>query len=154
MAALRSLRLTSLSSRSFSTTPRTSLAKMQLIGRLADTPAATPTSTGRDVIRYSLGVSSGSRDESGNRKVSWFNVASFSEGPQRDLLLSLPKGTLLYVEAEAKMDTFQTQDGSNRTALNLLQRNFESLSRPKVDNLEGEGAGSAVEEPQSGLGAS
>jgi len=30
----------------------------------------------------------------------------------------------MYVEAEAKMDTYQAQDGSNRTQLNLLQREF------------------------------
>lgn len=78
--------------RAFSTTTPRSLAKMQLIGRLADTPAVNPTSTGRDVIRYAIGVSTGSRDENGNRGVSWFKVASFSEGPQKDLLLSLPKG--------------------------------------------------------------
>lgn len=30
----------------------------------------------------------------------------------------------MYIEAEAKMDSFQAQDGSQRTALNLLQRKF------------------------------
>jgi single-stranded DNA-binding protein len=30
--------------------------------------------------------------------------------------------TQMYVEADAKMDTYQAQDGTNRTALNLLQR--------------------------------
>lgn len=78
--------------RAFSTTTPRSLAKMQLIGRLADTPAVNPTSTGRDVIKYAVGVSTGSKDENGNRAVSWFRVASFSEGAQKDLLLSLPKG--------------------------------------------------------------
>jgi hypothetical protein len=78
--------------RAFSTTTPRALAKMQLIGRLAETPSVNPTSTGRDVIRYALGVSTGSKDENGNRGVSWFKVASFSEGPQKDLLLSLPKG--------------------------------------------------------------
>ncbi|RYF57633.1 MAG: hypothetical protein EOO39_35205 [Cytophagaceae bacterium] len=46
----------------------------------------------RDVIKYAVGVSTGSKDENGNRAVSWFRVASFSEGAQKDLLLSLPKG--------------------------------------------------------------
>lgn len=78
--------------RAFSTTTPRALAKMQLIGRLADTPAVNPTSTGRDVIKYAIGVSTGARGEDGNRPVSWFKVASFSEGAQRDLLLSLPKG--------------------------------------------------------------
>ncbi|KAF2765961.1 hypothetical protein EJ03DRAFT_279071 [Teratosphaeria nubilosa] len=108
--------------RAFSTTGPRPLAKMQLIGRLADTPELTPTSTGRDLVRYALGVPAGPRGEDGNRAVSWFRVSSFAEGPQRDLLLSLPKGTQLYVEADAKMDTYQAADGSNRTALNLLQR--------------------------------
>jgi hypothetical protein len=30
----------------------------------------------------------------------------------------------MYIEAEAKMDSFQAQDGSQRTALNLLQREY------------------------------
>jgi len=81
------------SARAFSTTTPNALARMQLIGRLADTPEATPTSTGREMIRYALGVSAGPKDENtGQRGTSWFRVASFVEGPQKDLLTSLPKG--------------------------------------------------------------
>jgi single-stranded DNA-binding protein len=78
--------------RAFSTTPSRPLAKMHLIGRLGDQPELTPTSTGREVVKYALGVSQGPRDENGNRGTSWFKVASFTEGPQREFLLSLPKG--------------------------------------------------------------
>lgn len=78
--------------RSFSTTRSNALAKMQLIGRLADTPEAFHTSTGRELVRYAVGVSTGPRDENGNRATSWFRVGSFSEGAQKDFLLSLPKG--------------------------------------------------------------
>ncbi|KAK5109471.1 hypothetical protein LTR62_007031 [Meristemomyces frigidus] len=145
--------------RAFSTTPTRSLAKMQLIGRLADTPEVIHTSTGRDVIKYALGVQGGPRDENGQRGVSWFRVASFlPEGAQRELLLSLPKGTQMYVEAEAKMDKYQAQDGSERTSLNLLQRSFEPLSRPQNREDSGttgaESNTNAAEEPMSGLGAS
>ena len=81
------------SARAFSTTAPNNLARMQIIGRLADTPEATPTSTGREMIRYALGVNAGARDENtGQRATNWYRVASFSEGPQRDFLLSLPKG--------------------------------------------------------------
>ncbi|KAI4834155.1 hypothetical protein E4T44_09026, partial [Aureobasidium sp. EXF-8845] len=89
--------------------------------------------------------------ENGERPTSWFRVASFNDGPGRDLLLSLPKGTLLYLEADARMDTFQAQDGSNQTRLNLVQRNFEALSRPQN---RPDSERSAAEEPGSGLGAS
>jgi len=54
--------------------------------------------------------------------------------------------------------SFQAQDGSQRTALNLLQRNFEALSRPRVENSgETSGAESDTDpanEPLSGVGAS
>lgn len=76
----------------FSTTRANALAKMQIIGRLADTPEEIPTSTGRPLVRYSLGVGTGPRDEEGNRATSWFKVASFNEGPSREVLLKLPKG--------------------------------------------------------------
>jgi hypothetical protein len=80
----------------------------------------------------------------------------------------------MYIEAEAKMDSFQAQDGSQRTALNLLQRklplqqipsahssnnitgNFEALSRPRVENSSSgaESETDAAHEPLSGIGAS
>jgi hypothetical protein len=78
--------------RAFSTSAPRPLAKMQLIGRLAAPAEATPTSTGREVIKYAIGVSQGGKNENGERAVSWFRIASFAEGAQKDLLLSLPKG--------------------------------------------------------------
>lgn len=131
MQSFRQLPRAASSLRSFSTSIPRPLAKMQLIGRLADTPELMPTSTGRELVRYALGVPTGPRAEDGTRSVSWFRVSSFAEGPQRDLLLSLPKGTQMYVEADAKMDTYNDQEGKPRVALNLLQRNFEALSRPQ-----------------------
>ncbi|KAK4983183.1 ssDNA-binding protein, mitochondrial [Elasticomyces elasticus] len=63
---------------------------------------------------------------------------------------------LIYVEAEARMDTFETDDGKKQSRLNLIQRTFETLSRPQPrDDLTGaESDRSVVEEPLSGLGAS
>jgi hypothetical protein len=79
------------SARAFSTSaPRSSFAKIQIIGRLADSPEVQGTSTGQEVLKYVVGADSGPKD---NRKVSWFRVASFiPEGPQRDLIAGLDKG--------------------------------------------------------------
>jgi hypothetical protein len=75
--------------RAFSTTSARPLAKITIIGNLADTPEVHPTSTGREVVRYAVASNSGSRE---NRKTSWFKVTSFAEGPSRDYLMNLPKG--------------------------------------------------------------
>jgi single-stranded DNA-binding protein len=92
MFAARSVPRVLNGARAFSTSPAHSLARMQLIGRLADQPELTPTSTGREMVRYAIGVKAGPKSENGERPTSWFRVASFNDGPGRDLLLSLPKG--------------------------------------------------------------
>lgn len=80
-------------SRAFSTSTPRPLARMQLIGRLADAPELFNTSTGKELVRYAVGVPTGPKDENGNRAASWYRVAAFiDEGPQRDYVLNLPKG--------------------------------------------------------------
>lgn len=37
---------------------------------------------------------------------------------------------MLYIEADAKMDTYEDNQGTKKTSLNLIQRNFEVLKRP------------------------
>lgn len=95
-AALRRLRAPSVNpsaARLFSTTPRASLAKMQIIGRLAGEPELTNTSTGKELVRFTVAANYGTREEP---KTSWFRIASFETGPRRDYLLGLPKGCVIF----------------------------------------------------------
>lgn len=91
MSAFLLRRALPISARAFSTTSRaSSFAKLTLIGRLGDTPELHATSTGQELLRYSVATSSGPRD---NQKTSWFRITSFTpEGPQRDFIQSLEKG--------------------------------------------------------------
>ncbi|KAH8791795.1 hypothetical protein BGZ57DRAFT_749139 [Hyaloscypha finlandica] len=126
----RAPRTLPLSARTFSTAPaRSSFAKMTIIGRLADTPELQATSTGQEILRYAVGTNSGPRD---NQKTSWFRVTSFlPEGPHRDFIASLDKGTLVYVEGDASMSSYQDAEGKTRTSLNLVQQKLEVLSPKK-----------------------
>lgn len=83
--------------RTFSTASplQSSVAKIQLIGRLAAEAELAATSDGTDMIRYSLATNSGTKE---NRKTSWWKIASFAgEGKGRDLLLSLGKGLVFFL---------------------------------------------------------
>jgi len=62
---------------------------MQILGRLTAQPELYNTSTGKEMIRYSLATSYGPTE---NRQTSFFRVASFAEGPQREFILGIPKG--------------------------------------------------------------
>ncbi|EQB50663.1 single-strand binding protein family [Colletotrichum gloeosporioides Cg-14] len=114
--------------RAFSTSPTHNVARISIIGNLADTPELHATSTGREIVKYAVASNSGSRE---NRHTSWFRVTSFApEGPGRDFLQSLPKGTMVFVEGDASMSTYQDAEGKTRSSLNVVQRNIEVLRRP------------------------
>ncbi|KAL1974539.1 hypothetical protein VTN31DRAFT_4743 [Thermomyces dupontii] len=116
--------------RAFSSSPAHNVAKLILTGRLAAEPELTTTSSGQEVVRYSVGTSHGPRE---NRQTSWFRVTSFTpEGPQRDYLLSLPKGTLVYVEADASIRAYEDAEGRRQHSLGVIQRSLEVLKRPYV----------------------
>ncbi|KAI9849777.1 MAG: ssDNA-binding protein, mitochondrial [Thelocarpon superellum] len=120
--------------RSFSSTSSPQVAKMTIVGRLAAEPEIQPTSTGTDIIKYAIGTSYGPRD---NRQTSWFKVSSFEqEGPRRDYLLGLQKGTLVYVDGEASLRNYEDKEGQTRSALNITQRSIEVLKRPDAAKLD------------------
>ena len=76
--------------RAFSTSQARPLARITIVGNLADAPELVPSSTGREFIRYAVASNHGPRD---NRQTSWFRVTSFEpEGPRRDFLQNVPKG--------------------------------------------------------------
>ncbi|KAB8068109.1 putative ssDNA binding protein [Aspergillus leporis] len=117
-----------LSARTFSSSSSRSVARMIITGRLAAAPELQPTSTGQDIIKYSVGTSFGPRD---NRQTSWFKVASFEpEGSQRDFILNLPKGTLVYVEGDTSLRQWEDNEGRKHTTLNIVQKSLEVLKRP------------------------
>lgn len=111
--------------RSFTTTPSCALARTQLIGRLASAPELVATPSGREVIRYAVGVEAGPKSA---REVSWFRVASFDEGARREFVMGLQKGTLVYVDAESRMRSYEDGEGRRRTQLDLVQRKSLSFS--------------------------
>lgn len=75
--------------RTFSTTPRPQIARMTVVGRLGTAPEEVTVSGERTLVRYVIGTSHGKGDD---KKTSWFRVASFVTGGQKDFLLGVPKG--------------------------------------------------------------
>ncbi|KAM7192666.1 hypothetical protein V8F20_008729 [Naviculisporaceae sp. PSN 640] len=120
------------SARAFSSTPSNSLARLTVIGNLGATPELKPTSTGREMIKYT--VAARGRQGPDGPQTSWFNIVSFSEeGRFRDYMLSLPKGTLVCVEGDVATGSYTTEDGSKKSFLNVVQRNLEVLRRPQEE---------------------
>ncbi|KKZ68276.1 single-strand binding protein family [[Emmonsia] crescens] len=116
-----------LPTRNFSTTRPNALARINIVGNLGGPPELRATSSGRELVNYSVATSYGPKDD---RQTSWWRITSFApEGPSRDHLLNLPKGTLLYVEGDASMRSYEDSDGKKNSALNITQRHYEVLRR-------------------------
>jgi hypothetical protein len=78
-----------LGARAFSSTTPARTATMTIVGRLAADPEVFNTSTGKEIVRYSVATGYGPAEA---RQTSYFRVASFAEGDQKDYLLGVPKG--------------------------------------------------------------
>jgi hypothetical protein len=83
------LRTPAFASRAFSASARSQLARMTVIGRLGTVPEEVTVSGDRSLVRYALATSYGKGEK---QKTSWFKIASFVEGAQKEFLLSVPKG--------------------------------------------------------------
>ncbi|KAF2474232.1 ssDNA binding protein-like protein [Lindgomyces ingoldianus] len=118
--------------RAFSVTSRASLARMSIVGRLGVTPEEVTTANDKSLVRFVVGSSYGKGDD---RKTSWFRVASFVQGMQKEFLMSIPKGSLIYIDADARMESYTDNEGNKRSNLSLIARspgNFDVISRPRV----------------------
>ena len=62
---------------------------MTVVGRLGTAPEEVTVSGDRTLVRYVIGTNYGKGEK---QKVSWFRIASFVEGAQKDYLLNVPKG--------------------------------------------------------------
>ncbi|KAH7023643.1 hypothetical protein EDB80DRAFT_47735 [Ilyonectria destructans] len=114
--------------RAFSTSSPRAVARITIVGNLADTPELHSTSNNREIIRYAVASNHGSRE---NRKTSWFRVTSFAEGPTRDFLMNLPKGATVFIEGDCSTNTYTDANGNTRSGFSIVQRSIEVLRRPQ-----------------------
>jgi single stranded DNA-binding protein len=117
--------------RAFSASARRDIARITLVGNLAASPEIKATASGREVLEYAVASNEG-RGE--NRRTSWFKVATFvEEGPRRDFLTGLAKGTTVFVEGDAVMNTYNDAEGKPRSSLSIYQNNLQVLRRPPMN---------------------
>lgn len=82
-------RLAAAGTRTFSASAAARVARMTVVGRLGAAPEEVSVSGDRTLVRYVVGTNYGKK---GEQKTSWFRVASFVEGAQKEYLLGVPKG--------------------------------------------------------------
>jgi len=138
---LRPTAFRSVAKRAFSTSPqRSDFARLSVLGRLTSEPELINTSTGKELIRYTVASNFGPAD---NRTASFFRVASFAQDSHRDFILGIPKGSLVHVEADARVSQWEDEKGEKHSGLSLVANKIDVVQRYRPAEPVGQEAASA-----------
>ena len=126
------------------------LNKVMLIGRLGKPPALRWLESGQAMCKLSLATSERFKDKSGqvHERTEWHQVVLWRELAEiADR--HLDKGQQVYIEGKLRTRTWQSSDGTEQRATEIIADRLEMLS-PKDVKGTGEGTGDAKKPGPSG----
>lgn len=126
-----------------------SLNKVTLLGNLTRDPELKQTSTGKDVVHFSLAINKRYRDGDGELQESVTFVDITAWGNQAPPIAQyLQKGSPAVVEGELRQEKWETQEGEKRQKLCVTANSVQFLS-PGRDEADQSPTHKAEDEDQS-----
>ncbi len=119
-----------------------SLNSVVLIGRLTRDPELRTTTTGKQVVSFSIAVDKKFKPQDGSSTADFFNVTAW-EKTAEFVANYLAKGRLVAVQGRLQQRSYTTQDGNQREVVEVVAENVQGLDRPRDDAGGGGGGGSA-----------
>ncbi|GAV54234.1 hypothetical protein ZYGR_0AK07360 [Zygosaccharomyces rouxii] len=113
------------------TSRKLDLSKMTIVGRIGSELTEYTSQNNNRYLKYS--IASQPRREG---QTNWFNLTVFNDAQINFLTQYVRKGALVYVEADASNYTFEREDGSRGTILNLVQKDFNLLKNGRTESAE------------------
>lgn len=104
---------------------------MTIVGRIGSELTEYTSQNNNRYLKYS--IASQPRREG---QTNWFNLTVFNDAQINFLTQYVRKGALVYVEADASNYTFEREDGSRGTILNLVQKDFNLLKNGRTESAE------------------
>ena len=105
-----------------------SINRVVLVGRLTRDPELRNTTTGKQVVNFGLAVD----DRFNKEHTNFFNVSAW--GNTADFVSKyLTKGRLIAVDGRLNHRKYTTQDGQERSVVEVVADNIQPLDRPRDD---------------------
>lgn len=101
--------------------------KVILIGNLTRDPETRTTTSGITCCAFSIAVNRRRTNADGNHEVDYFNVTAWRQLGEL-CMKYLSKGRKVCVEGSIQIRTYDAQDGSKRTAVDVIADSVEFLS--------------------------
>lgn len=117
-----------------------SINRVVLIGRLTRDPELRTTSTGKNVVEFSIAVNKRIKPQEGP-DADFFRIKAW--GQTADYVNSyIAKGRLVAVDGRLETRKWTDQNGATRESVEIVADNVNSLDRPRDDQGGGSGGGS------------
>ena len=111
--------------------------KVQFTGRLTKDVELSVAKNGLAFGKLSLAVNRDYKDENGERATDFFDFKIFGKGA--DILKKFTqKGDLLYIEAQARQNVYEKEDGTKIYSIDFIVNNFEFLQQKTKEEIKPE----------------
>ena len=108
-----------------------------IMGRLARDPELRQTTTGKNVVSFTLAVDRGKKDANGQNQTDWLNVVAW-EKTAEFVCRYFSKGNLIAVTGRLQSRSYQDKNGVNRTAVEVLASQVSFCGEKKQENRQEE----------------
>ena len=103
-----------------------------LVGRLTRDPELRNTTTGKQVVSFSIAVDKRFKPADGSADANFFSVTAW--GKTAEFVANyLAKGRLVAVEGRLEQRKYTDRDGNNREVVEVIADNVQGLDRPRDD---------------------
>lgn len=130
-----------------------SLNRVILIGRLTRDPELRTTTTGKNVVEFSIAVNKRIKPTDGSPDADFFRVKAWNQTAEY-VNNYLTKGRLVSVDGRIETRKFTDKDGNNREIFEIVADSVAGLDRPRDEagggGYSNAGSGGAPARPAGG----
>lgn len=93
-----------------------------VMGRLARDPEMRQTTTGKNVVSFSIACDRGLKDANGQSQADWLNIVAWDKTAEF-ICRYFQKGQLIIIDGRLQSRSYQDKSGQNRTATEIVAQN-------------------------------
>lgn len=93
-----------------------------VMGRLARDPEMRQTTTGKNVVSFSIACDRGRKDANGQSQADWLNIVAWDKTAEF-ICRYFQKGQLIIIDGRLQSRSYQDKSGQNRTATEIVAQN-------------------------------
>jgi single-strand DNA-binding protein len=117
--------------------------RVVLIGRLTRPPEMRTTTTGKNVVEFSIAVTKRIKPQDGSPDADFFRIKAWGQTAEY-VANYLDKGRLVAVDGRLEQRRYTASDGQNREVIEIVAENVQGLDRPRDDQGGGGGGAPAM----------